>query len=227
MDLHEENIYKVKAENLMAENHALKEENNDILQRLKAAEDLSKQQKTEMSLLKAEIKALKEVKNFEIRGFRKKMEEKISKIRKSRNSSSNNESITETQINQHNPLSPTLTHLKPQFNWQTSPSGQHQFENASVVDGRGRGFYRQKTLTRTAYLGSDSTEAKTSGTAKIKTKEEELDKFFKDLLEKSKRKAIQRRKASSGYSKRTVTCGEDKGLCSHRFIIDRSIPYII
>ena len=108
MDLHEENIYKVKAENmyLMAENHALKEENNDILQRLKAAEDLSKQQKTEMSLLKAEIIALKEVKNFEIRGFRKKMEEKISKIRKSRNSSSNNESITETQINQHNPFPP-------------------------------------------------------------------------------------------------------------------------
>ena len=130
MDLHEENIYKVKAENmyLMAENHALKEENNDILQRLKAAEDLSKQQKTEMSLLKAEIKALKE--------------------------------------------------------------------------------------------------------AKIKTKEE-LNKFFEDLLEKNERKAIQRRqaiqrrKASSGYSKRTVTCGEDKGLCSHRFIIDRSIPYII
>ena len=133
MDLHEENIYKVKAENLMAENHALKEENNDILQRLKAAEDLSKQQKTEMSLLKAEIKALKE--------------------------------------------------------------------------------------------------------EKIKTKEE-LNKLFEDLqikylLEKNKRKAIQRRqaiqrrKASSGYSKRTVTCGEDKGLCSHRFIIDRSIPYII
>ena len=198
MDLHEENIYKVKAENLMAENHALKEENNDILQRLKAAEDLSKQQKTEMSLLKAEIKALKEVKNFEIRGFRKKMEEKISKIRKSRNSSSNNESITETQINQHNPFSPTLTHLKPQFNWQTSPSGQHQFENASVD------------------LGSDSTEAKTSGTAKIKTKEE-LDKFFQDLLEKT----------VTYRHMRTVTCGEDKGLCSHRFIIDRSIPYII
>ena len=195
MDLHEENIYKVKAENLMAENHALKEENNDILQRLKAAEDLSKQQKTEMSLLKAEIIALKEVKNFEIRGFRKKMEEKISKIRKSRNSSSNNESITETQINQHNPFSPTL---KPQFNWQTSPSGQHQFENASVD------------------LGSDSTEAKTSGTAKIKTKEE-LDKFFQDLLEKPLEKFV----------RESVTCGEDKGLCSHRFIIDRSIPYII
>ena len=81
MDLHEENIYKVKAENmdLMAENHALKVENNDILQRLKAAEDLSKQQKTEMSLLKAEIKALKEVKNFEIRGFRKKWKKRFRK----------------------------------------------------------------------------------------------------------------------------------------------------
>ena len=207
MDLHEENIYKVKAENmyLMAENHALKEENNDILQRLKAAEDLSKQQKTEMSLLKAEIKALKEVKNFEIRGFRKKMEEKISKIRKSRNSSSNNESITETQINQHNPLSPTLTHLKPQFNWQTSPSGQHQFENAS------------------ADVGSDVTEAKTSETAKIKTKEEELAKFFQDLIEKNKRKVT----SSSGDSKITVASGKDEGLCSHRYITDPDVPYMI
>ena len=200
-------FYKVKAENmdLMAENHALKVENNDILQRLKAAEDLSKQQKTEMSLLKAEIKALKEVKNFEIRGFRKKMEEKISKIRKSRNSSSNNESITETQINQHNPFSPTLTHLKPQFNWQTSPSSQHQFENAS------------------ADVGSDVTEAKTSETAKIKTKEEELAKFFQDLIEKNKRKVT----SSSGDSKITVASGKDEGLCSHRYITDPDVPYMI
>jgi len=196
MNLHEENIYKVKAENmyLLAENHALKEENNDISRRLKAAKDLSEQQKTEVSLLKAEIIALKEVKNFEIRGFRKKMEEKISKIRKSRNSSSNNESVTETQINQHNPFSPTLTHLKPQFNWQTSPSSQHQFEKAS------------------ADLGSDVTEAKTPGSAKTKTKEEELAKFFQDLIEKNKRKVT----PSSGYSKINVASGKDKGLCSHR-----------
>ena len=109
-------FYKVKAENmdLMAENHALKVENNDILQRLKAAEDLSKQQKIEMSLLKAEIIALKEVKNFEIRSFRKKWKKrfrkyenlKIARLITNLSQKRYHESITETQINQHNPFPP-------------------------------------------------------------------------------------------------------------------------
>ena len=85
MDLHEENIYKIKAENmyLTAENHALKEENhalkevnNDIVQRLKAAED-------SVSLLKSKNNCFKETKTFE--------------------STYNNESATETQIKQHKP----------------------------------------------------------------------------------------------------------------------------
>ena len=199
MDLHEENIYKIKAENmyLTAENHALKEENhalkevnNDIVQRLKAAED-------SVSLLKAEIIALKEVKNFEIRGFRKKMEDKISKIRKSRNSTYNNESATETQTNQHEPFSPSLTHLKPQFNWQTSPSSKHQFENTS------------------ADFGTDDSEGrKTSKTAKMTTNEE-MKEFFLDLIKDKSERNIT---PGSKYSK--ISVSNDKGLCSYIILYD-------
>ena len=200
MDLHKENIYKVKAENmyLMAENHALKEENNDIKRRLKAAEDLSEQQKTEVSLLKAKIIAFKE--------------EKISKIRKSRNSSSYNESVTETQNNQPGAFAPSFTDLKPQFNWQTSPSGQHQFENNSpVFDDVAE---TEKSPEEKMAFFNDlieknkrkSTSADAAETKKIP--EEKMAEFFNDLIEKNKRK-------STSGSKATVINEKDEGLCSY------------
>ena len=125
--LNENNVYKLEAENMymmgeiMAAIETVKKEND---QKLKNSEN-------SVSLLKAQVQAMEEAHKTEIATLRTSYENKISKIRKSRNRACNEESFEETQVDQKDPFVFTSMYTTPQFNWQSSPSPQRQVETTS------------------------------------------------------------------------------------------------
>lgn len=128
--LNENNVHKLEAENMymmgeiMAAIETVKKQNDHASQRAEESENL-------VSILKAQIQAMEEAQKTEIATLRTSYENKISKIRKSRNRACNEESFEETQVDQKDPFEFTSMYTTPQFNWHSSTSRQRQVETTS------------------------------------------------------------------------------------------------
>ena len=132
--LNENNVHKLEAENMymmgeiMAAIETMKKQNDHTSQKLIDSE-------TSVSLLKAQIQAMEEAQKAAIATLKTSYENKISKIRKSRNTyrsiACNEESFEETQVDQKDPFVFTSMYTTPQFNWHCSPSRQCQVETTS------------------------------------------------------------------------------------------------